>query len=372
MRPLVSLKSPRGKQIQVTEKVARLLSSRGYKRSRGSPGPVLTPSGRPGRPLKVAVWVHRYPPIHNAGAEMMLHALLRSLAQHGHCVTVLAGADEAYELDGVSVLPEVLAPRRKEVIAAADVVVTHLDRTGETMSEAWLSGRPLVHLVHNDAQLGFWHVTPDLAQLAVMNSRWLYEEVGWQGPQIIVRPPVLEADYKVARPRAKATTLIGLSEPKGSRIFYEMARRLPDRPFIGVRGAYGRQEIPRRLPDNVEIVPHGPEIRAVYARTRVLLVPSSYESWGRVAIEAACSGIPVLAHPTPGLQESLGDAGIFCRREHPDEWEAALRRLEIPAEYAARSRRIRARARELEPSGDMELFERALDWVVQQRERTEV
>ncbi|WP_262928542.1 glycosyltransferase family 4 protein [Streptomyces sp. CBMA152] len=47
----------------------------------------------------------------------------------------------------------------------------------------------------------------------------------------------------------------------------------------------------------------------VYSRSRVILMPSLYESWGRVAVEAFASGIPVIAHTTPGLVESMGEAG---------------------------------------------------------------
>src|SRR5690606_19054142 len=99
--------------------------------------------------------------------------------------------------------------------------------------------------------------------------------------------------------------------------------------FLGVTGIYGRQQDLAGLA-NVEVIPHvpHPEMRGrVYARTRVLLVPSSYESWGRVASEAICSGIPVVAHPTPGLRECLGDAGLFVDRRDVDGWVRTLANL---------------------------------------------
>ncbi|MBQ1163612.1 glycosyltransferase, partial [Streptomyces sp. A73] len=72
----------------------------------------------------------------------------------------------------------------------------------------------------------------------------------------------------------------------------------------------------------------------VYGRTRVLLMPRSYESWGRAGCEALASGIPVEAHPTPGLCESLGEAGVYVDRNDLDGYEAVLRKLlEDPAEY---------------------------------------
>jgi hypothetical protein len=66
-------------------------------------------------------------------------------------------------------------------------------------------------------------------------------------------------------------------------------------------------------------------------------MPSSYESWGRVAIEAACSGIPTIAHPTDGLLEALGPAGIFVDRRKTRQWQAELERLDDPDQYAKAS-----------------------------------
>jgi hypothetical protein len=57
------------------------------------------------------------------------------------------------QLDGVLVTA---TPRRVEELAReVDVVVTHLDRTRQAVAAAEHTGRPLVHLVHNDRQLQF-------------------------------------------------------------------------------------------------------------------------------------------------------------------------------------------------------------------------
>src|SRR5678815_5651953 len=94
----------------------------------------------------------------------------------------------------------------------------------------------------------------------------------------------------------------------------------------------------------------------VYARTRILLMPSAYETWGRVGVEAMCSGIPVIAHPTPGLTEALGDAGFFDDRDDVDAWAKTVRRLDDPAEYRKASRAAFKRAAELDPTSDLARF----------------
>jgi glycosyltransferase involved in cell wall biosynthesis len=101
-------------------------------------------------------------------------------------------------------------------------------------------------------------------------------------------------------------------------------------------------------------------MREVYRQTKLLLMPSSYESWGRVAVEAAASGIPTLAAATPGLLEALGDAGTFIDtpmefHEHwqdpskdVDAWERGLRRLLAPRPYGQARKATIARSAEIE------------------------
>jgi glycosyltransferase involved in cell wall biosynthesis len=56
----------------------------------------------------------------------------------------------------------------------------------------------------------------------------------------------------------------------------------------------------------------GPEDLARYYRqSQVFIVPSRYEPFGIVALEAIASGCPVVAAQTGGLPEAVGDCGIL-------------------------------------------------------------
>lgn len=304
--------------------------------------------------MKLLAFVHKAPPEHNAGAEWMLLTIARELVRRGHEFTIYSrGNARSAELDGVKIVPRLPGHKVDRLFAEADVIVTHLDETRGAISRA--RGKPVVHLVHNDQQMNYHGVRPDEAALVVANSRWIEEAIDWPGPTLVVRPPVFAADYDVDRVEERVT-LLNLSEAKGGPLFFELARRMPDVDFLAVRGAYAKQEIPTPLPPNVELVENTPRVAEdVYARTGILLVPSSYESWGRVAIEASSSGIPVVAHPTPGLLESLGDSGIFVDRNDVDGWEQEIRALlEDPEHYADRSARAEARALELDPTEDLD------------------
>lgn len=308
--------------------------------------------------MRVLAMLHLFPPHHNAGAERMVLAMLRALVDRGHEVDVLLSQRHPeitgpYELDGIRVHQH----RGKEdvfpFLTDADVIVTHLENTPRAAALGESFQIPVVKIVHNTFTATRAQIQRGIS-LAVYNSDWMAAEFASLAvDSIVIRPPVSLAEY--ATTPGDCITLINLYEPKGPRTFYSLAERFPDLHFLAVHGAYGHQVV-RELP-NVEHVPHmdGDRIRdEVYARTKILLVPSEYESWGRVGIEAMCSGIPVIAHPTPGLKESLGDAGIFCDRRKTDDWEAAINSLLKTRNYTAASKKAKARAAELDPAEDLE------------------
>jgi glycosyl transferase family 1 len=327
------------------------------------------PASAPGgtaKPLKVVARVHAAPPEHNAGAEHMLVSMLRPLVERGHDVSVWLSrygkAHAEYEYHGIRVVPLESRLDFPTAVRRADVLLAHLETVPSTASLARGYGKPLVVVCHNTHRPTFRDAAAGGTALAVYNSLWMereaelffaeYPKAIRPEASLIVRPPVFADEYRT-RP-GKAVTLINCNLDKGGKVLAALAKRMPDTQFLAVKGAYGQQILPD-LP-NVEIVEHvpGEEMREkVYARTRVLLMPSSYESWGRAGCEALASGIPVVAHPTPGLCESLGEAGIFVDREDTAGYEAVLRKLAAPAEYRLASKRAKARSVELDPAADL-------------------
>lgn len=323
--------------------------------------------------MHVVALLHGYPPHHNAGAEWMLHSLLRHLVGEGWTVTVVlvpARRGRHYEIDGIAVR---YADKDQAYrwVEQADICVTHLDATRRAGALCLTTGTPLVHVVHNDRQLAHHKVQSSQAQLVVWNSRWIADahHDDWADvPQIVVPPPVFADDYRTDR-RGDRITLVNLFRPKGSELFWAVAERMQHRRFLAVRGSYGDQHIPSRLPPNVDLLGMTQNMRDdVYAHSRIVLMPSAYESWGRVAVEAAASGIPTIAHPTPGLQEALGWAGIFADRDSPDEWAQLIDRLCDDEDlYRWCSAASRARSDALDPAGDLERWTSALETAAKAR-----
>lgn len=315
-------------------------------------------------PVRILAVVDRYPPAENAGAEWMLHHLLRDSVRRGHEAIVCTAATESYFIEGVSVMPRVLM---NQLAAEAHVVVGHLMWTRDAVETAGTHRRPLIYLVHNDQQLRHWRLTPNNITATLWNSEWIALACGrtWGGPSSIVRPPVLIDDYALARDPwdAPFVTLVNPNPEKGSGVFYALADGPPARRYLTVEGAWGDQQLPGKDHQNVEWQPQtGHMVEDVYTRTRVLLVPSRYESWGRVAIEAMCSGIPVIAHPTPGLQEALGSAGIFRDRDDIDGWRQALALLDDRDFYRAQSLRCaeHAAALTMQSHADFDVWDKVV------------
>ncbi|MPY47158.1 glycosyltransferase family 4 protein [Streptomyces acidicola] len=327
------------------------------------------PASAPGgaaKPLQIVARVHAMPPEHNAGAEHMLVSMVRPLVDRGHDVQVWLSrygkAHEEYEYRGIRVVPLESRLDFTTAVRRADVLLAHLETVPSTASLARGYGKRLVVVCHNTHRPTFRDVAAGGTSLAVYNSQWMereaelffaeYPKSTQPESSLIVRPPVFAEEYRT-KP-GKAITLINCNEAKGGKVLAALARRMPDQQFLAVKGAYGEQILPD-LP-NLEVVDHvqGEDMRErVYARTRVLLMPSSYESWGRAGCEALASGIPVVAHPTPGLCESLGEAGIFVDRNDVAGYEAVLRKLLTAAEYRLASKRAKARSAELDPAADL-------------------
>ena len=326
--------------------------------------------------MKILAYVHAYPPHHNAGAEWMLHAMLKGLVALGHeCYVIMNFNDldnkriksnypdkRTYEFEGVKVWD--FAGNAESQFEWCDVVLTHLEKGSNAQHGApnWCKryNKPLARIVHNERELHFFGASSESTDLVIFNSEWIRDVYnttltdGWN--QIVFRPPVDFDYYDVDRTGADAITLINLTENKGAKLFYDIARAMPGRKFIGVKGGYDQQMI-SRMP-NVEIVDNTADIRPIYARTRLLLVPSLIETYGRVAVEAMCSGIPVIANETAGLHEACSDTATYCDRNKIGEWLEAIRSFDDKKAYTTRSVSARNRALFLKP--DYTILEQAL------------
>lgn len=273
---------------------------------------------------KITWLIHNYPPYQNAGAEWMAVEINNYLKCQGHEVRVISfAATEDYYFQDILVM----APFHVEqIIAQSDILLTHLDRTDYAIEMADRYKKPLGHVIHHNFEI------PQLRRnlirnFLIYNTEWIKKDRAYKYASVVVNPPVDISRFEGFKYNKKgAITLVNVNAHKGGYILQSLAKGMPGHKFLGVKGFHGHQ-IYGENTRNLRYIDGVEDIREVFAETAILIVPSVYESYGRIAIEAAACGIPVIANNTPGLKEAIGDAAIYASRKDLTEWIAAIHQV---------------------------------------------
>ena len=278
--------------------------------------------------MKILWSIHLYFPRHGSGAESMARNINRYLVSQGHDVKVLLHQANQYKItqmynfEGVDVFPpdDYIID---QLFNWADIVISHLDYNQWTVYKCQQYNKKFYHVVHNDIPYSSVTNSP-IPVNVIYNSEWCAKSLNYNCNSIVFPPPLNEW-VKTTGENRQYVTLINLNQNKGSRYFYSLAKKMPYVKFLGVNGSYDSQHIENH--GNVKIVSNTPDIREIYKISKIILVPSHYESWGMVAAEAMANGIPVIYNPTPGLLENVGDAGICINRKETERWGQTINRL---------------------------------------------
>ncbi|MEU0629588.1 glycosyltransferase family 4 protein [Streptomyces sp. NPDC005989] len=284
------------------------------------------------------------------GAFVTSREYVHGLVAAGHMVHVVTTIKEPGEVrleGGVRVWP--LRDWRRALRAVRpELLISHHGDRKAARIVAQAASIPHLLMVHGMAEDQDLR-TPSLAWFPSQACRDHYAD--YHDQALVLPPPIDPGRYRTT-PGAMVT-LNGSTAAKGADVLAQVAARMPETRFLLVR-AVGHT--PGALPSNV-IVADRTDPRHIYAQTRVLLMPSTTESYGRAGVEAMLSGIPVLAAPLPGIREALGDAATYIPREDTARWGHEIRQLSDPAAYAAASARATAHAGALDYPGNLSEFE---------------
>ena len=176
-----------------------------------------------------------------------------------------------------------------------------------------------LHVVYNGVDSQRFHPRPE-SDAGERDSRpiWLFAGSGWHRKGLDVALDALVSS------RAKRAHLwvVGRDDP---RAWQRRAARLgiADRvSFLGPRDA----------------------IESLYREVDALLLPTRYDAFANVCLEAAASGLPVVTSASNGSAEILADAAIVVR--DPEDAGGFARALDRLADAGER-RRLGARGREI-------------------------
>lgn len=286
--------------------------------------------------MTLTAFLHGYPPRWSMGGEMSTHRTLKAVDGS----IVFTTTQEAYQMDGVSVRPasgsSFLSMMDDAEAVDASVLYGHSSLSQHTIRAAKRMGLPSILAVHAPPRFGAdlrraWSAaTVRLYNTEAARKEW-HDPKGWLLHPPVGRPSIMPEDG----PHDAWTTTSSLLN-KGVERVLDLAKRHPGQRFIIVESpAHPTHGSPlfwdqaAKLP-NVEVWPrlHPDDMGALWAETRVLLVPSRYETYGMSALEAAWHGIPSVHIETPHVLEGIGTAARLIQSQMVGELVEAVADVE--------------------------------------------
>ncbi len=287
------------------------------------------------------VWLMRaYLPNVKAGAEITAHEVNKYLISQGWRVIIVLHNWQQASLDGVELVkfdPNE-GPDQEAIFKAADVFFCQNYVAQEALKVLEPYGKPIVYFLHIEKEKEDVLQTRFGVPLAVVyNSLTQKEQNPTVHPSTIVRPFI---EWSAFKPRSHhimngPVVLLNCNENKGGSVLRTLAKEMRDVPFIGIKGAYSKQLADdSHGPLNLTYRPLVEDPRPIYEEAGVIIMPSKSESWGRVALEAMASGVPVIVSTAGGLRESTGGAAAgTCRIDDTVCWAQTIRRLRSDNEF---------------------------------------
>lgn len=152
------------------------------------------------------------------------------------------------------------------------------------------------------------------------------------GIESVVIPPIIDRSAYEVVSTQDFVTFINPVAKKGLAKVLEIARALPDIPFLIVESWTLTDQQLASLSAELASLPNitfrrrTDNMKDIYSQTKILLAPSIWEeAWGRVVSEAHCSGIPVIGSRRGGLPEAIGPGGMILEHDAPiADWAKAV------------------------------------------------
>lgn len=306
---------------------------------------------------------HGYPPYWNMGGEVSLHRLMAHLP-NAACLTDLKGQPPTVH-EGVRV-EQIAVDDVLDINADIGGVVRQLAAMGATavigqnelslvaVRAARALGIPSYVYVHTPPRFG-GNVKQAIAEATYVICNTGAAADQWGTSRDLVLHPIIDFETRFSESidRSEANLYLSTSSllNKGIRIILELARKMPRSQFAVVRSpaeaTHGLRDLERQAAAirNLELLPRvAPDevASAYYSRTRILLVPSHYETYGMSAVEAACYGIPSVHVGNEHVNEGIGAAAELLLNPSVISVREAIARIE--ANYDERSRAVYSRA----------------------------
>lgn len=286
--------------------------------------------------MRIALLAPCLPPESLGGMALSVASLARRLATAGHRVSLLVMGPGGNGADGgVSVQCGLMRPSQVSAVLAADPpdLLIATGRKPAQMLPALAGGRRYRTLLYLQDAFSDLSGMSGMVDSFVFCSHYLRQFYGQRhavGGEVI--PCIVErADYAGISTSRERVLAFGLSRVKRPDTAYHVAARLPQIPVDVIRtwGAVLRfRHLPLLYRRNLTLRSPVSNPAAVYAKARVILVPSDTEGWCRVVTEGQFAGIPAIGRAVGALPESMGEGGcLLPANASRDDWVRAVARV---------------------------------------------
>ena len=292
--------------------------------------------------MKILYLIENKPfPFRIDGAALSAHEMLRALKEVGHDSAAISGGVAHFCPPVKSLWPACKIQAVRPAPSGTQILFDHyalklsslpiLDALASDAEAIWVENsshtamqvreRPTALWVHSelrkDDELRRMHKN---GIRLIVPSTYMRDRVDRRvGVESHVVFPVIYPERVLAEGGSRDhVTFVNPHVVKGCHTFIEMARHMP-----GVRFQVGESWLIQHerkdwldrdlhcLP-NVTVHHRSPDVRPLYAATRLLVMPSLWEeAHGRVIREAQINGIPVIASRRGGIPEAMGAGGVL-------------------------------------------------------------
>tara|TARA_A100000171_G_C2127175_1_gene144284 strand:+ start:1045 stop:2052 length:1008 start_codon:yes stop_codon:yes gene_type:complete len=302
--------------------------------------------------MKILVVSKLYLHKNHAGGEAYLHHFLKMLQKKSNKIKInvlLPNNKEMKKYNYEDIIVNETTDNLDntlEYCKEADLVITHLDVAYDTIKYCLKNNIPNMFILHNSLDL-YNPFIEDERCMKIFNSHYVkndYLNRGLVPNNYHILYPYTDfpkfSKFRDNKKERKYITLINPSENKGADVVLRLAKKKTKEKFLIVKGGYYPhhqeyfinefQNLPNcHVIDNTKNI-----IREIYLKSKIILQPTNYETYGMVSAEASCFGIPCIVNQnSPGLVENLGKVCLSGIDKNVTSYEKVIDSLSIPQNY---------------------------------------
>lgn len=302
--------------------------------------------------MKILAIVELYYHKNKSGGESYLHYILKQIKKNINCqITILLPNCEKMamlEFGGINICETTEKFEECEkYIDDCDLVITQLMLSNKVIEATLKKNKPLLWILHGYFN-GFHKYIENPSITKIFNSKNVLCDFQSKDLEIenyhIIYPYTDFPTYNSFKDkdlwRREYITFVNPCVNKGVELVLKLAKRNSARKFLIVEGGYMNDEAQpfliefKKLP-NCHIIRNTNEmIKDVYSKSRIVIMPSKYESYGMVCSEASSMGIPVIINKnTKGLVENMGELSLGGYGDDAETYQKVIELLDNKETY---------------------------------------